>query len=298
MASAKVSPETEYTKQTDEVVAAAGEPKHMKFKNGSKFNKEKKDELAFNVDDMPIVMKYANYAYWTDSRNEDKSLKVVDVFDFQKGACQGYIGTTDEYIVLAFRGSDEAGDWLYNVQYFKAPFTPHKDKNRGCCGRLAAKMCGGCCKAKLLGEPECHVGVYRSCLSCANHLDKVLIPMLLNQNTTQKKLIICGHSLGGALATAALAYLIFEHPDLDFKNIPIKIIFGAIAPLRFGDTEFQKKDEGKHCRVEKGRQDRCYHDLARSRFLSLPASKVGWLQACNPASLHHGRKDRPEEPDG
>jgi hypothetical protein len=71
-------------------------------------------------------------------------------------------------------------------------------------------------------------------------IDSVLIPLLLDPQATQKRLIITGHSLGGGLATLALAYLL-SHPDLDFEKLPFKIQFVAIAPLRVGDDIFEKQ---------------------------------------------------------
>jgi len=91
-----------------------------------------------------------------------------------------------DYLVLAFRGTDELADWLDNINAFAA--------------------------AVLFGEV--HRGFW-------NSLQDVWEPLYDKCKTLQKAnprpLFLTGHSLGGAMATAAAATLI--HEDKPFTSV-------------------------------------------------------------------------------
>lgn len=106
---------------------------------------------------------------------------------------------TDDYVLLTFRGTQEPVDWLTNLNSEMVPFRE--------------------------GIGIVHAGFYKAFLSVKEIVDHVVHGRKLD-----KPIIICGHSLGGAISNLVAAYL----RKLGHSNI-MMYTFGS--PL-VGDSDF------------------------------------------------------------
>eukprot|EP00928_Gymnodinium_smaydae_P028773 TRINITY_DN21851_c0_g2_i3.p1 TRINITY_DN21851_c0_g2~~TRINITY_DN21851_c0_g2_i3.p1 ORF type:complete len:957 (+),score=224.80 TRINITY_DN21851_c0_g2_i3:74-2944(+) len=160
--------------------------------------------------------------------------------DMQVVDTQGYIAHNDSDIVLAYRGSTNATDWLTNFGVGHVPFNPEQDKARGC-APIGTSWLLDQRAARL---PKVHRGFYDSLLTSLWDIDEVLLPQL--RDPKPKRLIICGHSLGGAVAMGALAYVTLK---FDFGASPHRLLFVSCGQPRFGDARFKAMIEGEMHRL-------------------------------------------------
>merc|ERR1712151_1274399 len=72
-------------------------------------------------------------------------------------------------------------------------------------------------------------------LQSLTDIDEVLLPKL-QEGAKPKRLIVAGHSLGGAIATGALGYLLKR---FDFATSPHEVLFVTAGQPRFGDHHFK-----------------------------------------------------------
>lgn len=109
----------------------------------------------------------------------DPKFSAVDGFDAKSS--QGIIIKHEDYVVVAFRGTDEPADWLDNINATSTP------------GPL-----GGV-----------HNGFYRALMDIWPQMKTTIRSYRRTSNThPDRPLWLTGHSLGGALATLAIATLI------------------------------------------------------------------------------------------
>ena len=112
--------------------------------------------------------------------------KFISVVGANKNSAQAALIEHEDYLCLAFRGTDEIGDWLDNLNIF-----PEK---------------------ALFGD--FHRGFW-------NSVDDVWEPLFNRymelRRDKKRPLFLTGHSLGGAMATIAAARLI--HRDLPFTSV-------------------------------------------------------------------------------
>jgi len=142
---------------------------------------------------------------------------------------QGYIAHNDTDVVLAYRGTTNLKDWFSNLSTLKTEFEPLSDQASGHSG--ACSILEGHCGIGF-GKPRCHKGFYNAFLVTIPDLEEALLPLL---SGSPKRILIVGHSLGGALATAALGYLLQKH---DFVKKPHRLLKITAGAPRFGDTRF------------------------------------------------------------
>eukprot|EP00443_Scrippsiella_acuminata_P063984 CAMPEP_0115469858 /NCGR_PEP_ID=MMETSP0271-20121206/51700_1 /TAXON_ID=71861 /ORGANISM="Scrippsiella trochoidea, Strain CCMP3099" /LENGTH=449 /DNA_ID=CAMNT_0002896977 /DNA_START=68 /DNA_END=1416 /DNA_ORIENTATION=- len=142
---------------------------------------------------------------------------------------QGFIAHNEDDVVLAYRGTVGFMDALTDLLAGHVPFQPAEDKGRG-----SAALCS-CFAAKRADDlGRAHRGFYDAFLSSMSDIEEVLIPLL--EGPKPGVLILAGHSLGGAIATGALAYLLKR---LDFVASQHRLLFVTIGQPRFGDQRFR-----------------------------------------------------------
>ena len=108
---------------------------------------------------------------------EDKITKGIKI-ESRLTSTTAYVVKTKSIDIICFRGTAQLGDWLFNVSAIPVPY--------------AGRLCHG-------GFVAAHASVWRG---IKKHID-------YDKNT-----MICGHSLGGALAELSAAKLYKKHKNL------------------------------------------------------------------------------------
>jgi len=214
------------------------------------------------------------------------------LFSHNRGTCQGYIAHNGEDIVLAYRGTDSAADWFANLDISTVPFDPARDarKGRRCClirlfvcifsafarcvRCIFSSFCFCCSVCRQRGK-RAHKGFYKAFLASVRDIDEVVLPFL--QTEEPKRVIITGHSMGGALATGACFYLLSL---IDFVNTPHTLIFVTAGQPRFGNSEFCEALDQKFLELEA--LDRCFSMRIRNdrdAVPHMPSSLAGYRHA-------------------
>lgn len=137
----------------------------------------------------------------------------------------GYVGvmeTDHKNLVIAFRGTEGAMDWVNDFIAYQTSFAPH-------------------------GQGNVHVGFYLGLQTIATQLIKTMHRLLAEHDI--KTIYITGHSKGGALAT--LMSIMVQNSLIEHRigeKYPIHVItFGA---PRVGDATFKAHYTMKHDRYE------------------------------------------------
>jgi len=153
------------------------------------------------------------------------------IFSHRRGEVdtQGFIahsGSGD--LVLAFRGTTNSLDRVTNADTLTTEFDYFDTKQPafggllGCCGGAAA-------------PPQVHHGFWSALAVAVPDIEEELLPRLRSTPASPLRVIVAGHSLGGALATGAFAYLLGK---FDFAASPHKIHLVTLGSPRFGDARF------------------------------------------------------------
>ena len=108
---------------------------------------------------------------------------------------QGFIATKDDIVMVAFRGTESIGDWLTNIQISK----------------------------KRINYGRVHKGFFKAFKDVRDPVRSAL------EERTFRNRFFCGHSLGGALATIAMA----ETADVPATNT---------AGYTYGQPKVGKRD--------------------------------------------------------
>jgi hypothetical protein len=144
---------------------------------------------------------------------------------------QGFIAHDAEKVVLVYRGTTSVADWITNANVFTTPWEPLDDGEDA--GEFAALQ--GLCH----NGPRLHLGHYNAFLSTKRDLEEVLIPQIQNAVRLKKhlKVFICGHSLGGSLATMALAYILERMPD-ELGTGYVEVVCTTLGAPSVGNASF------------------------------------------------------------
>jgi predicted lipase len=137
----------------------------------------------------------------------------IDNFIYEN--VEGYCGVKNKILHIVFRGSDGAGDWIDNFKFW------HKENSYNDYNKL-----GGL--SKLASKAKVHTGFYEQYEKVKSEIYNIV-----RINTHLKKVIITGHSLGGALATLC---------SLDMAiNFPLReIICVTFGSPRVGNLSFAR----------------------------------------------------------
>lgn len=115
----------------------------------------------------------------TELRDIDQKFSEVKGFDAKSS--QGVVIKHEDFVVAAFRGTDEIGDWLDNLNCVPQP------------GPLG----------------DVHIGFYKALMDIWPQMKKAIRSFRRTSNgLPDRPLWLTGHSLGGALTTLAVATLI------------------------------------------------------------------------------------------
>ncbi|KAK7197888.1 lipase [Novymonas esmeraldas] len=161
----------------------------------------------------------------------------------------GFIGVDDanRQIVVAFRGTSTATNWLQNIKYFRTPYT-------------ISSSCGAAC--------EVHRGFFSTYLSVRPQVNMAV--MRLIGLLPGYQVLVTGHSLGGAMAMLAAVDLQEQFNKMWAPQQPV-VLYTFGAP-RVGNPAFAKWAAGL---LAKGPHYRVTH--ARDPVPHLPPMSFGFL---------------------
>ncbi|CAE7241739.1 unnamed protein product [Symbiodinium pilosum] len=135
----------------------------------------------------------------------------------------GFIAHNEQDVVISYRGTTGIVEWLTDLAASPTPFQPHLHQEKT-----------SCFPAGRQSHPQAHQGFYDAFLASVCDLNQKLMPQL-RDISRPKRLIIVGHSIGGAIAMGALGYLL---QAFNFMTSPHRILFVSIGQPRFGDEVF------------------------------------------------------------
>jgi predicted lipase len=145
---------------------------------------------------------------------------------------QGYIAHNEQDLVLAYRCTTSAFDWLTNFNAGTSEFEPEEDVaagDSGCCsfweGRFSTR------------KPRVHTGFYNNFLASAQDIEELIEPHL-KPDAPPRRIFIVGHSLGAGVATVAFMYLLFK---FDWSTLPHKLLLVTAGGPRVVDSRLHDK---------------------------------------------------------
>lgn len=160
------------------------------------FSKSKSEDREFDFKGVRNVS--SAFLYDTDEKLNDIE-KTFDFKDVTDTNTQFFYFKTKEYALIAFRGTQEPVDWLTNLNSEMVPFNE--------------------------GVGIVHAGFYKAFTSV-----KPIVDAVFKEMNPDKPILICGHSLGGAISNLVAAYL--------RKSGHSKIMIYTFGCPLVGDTDF------------------------------------------------------------
>jgi hypothetical protein len=131
---------------------------------------------------------------------------------------QGYIAHNDEFVVLSFRCTTSAFDWLTNFNTTTSAWELEEDLAQGYSG-VCSDFDDLCCYQGDY-KPRVHTGFYNNFLAALPAIKQHIDPFLLS-NERPRKLYVVGHSLGAGIATLAGCYFLTEY---DWNLLPQSLV--------------------------------------------------------------------------
>ena len=156
----------------------------------------------------------------------------IDVSGIDRGRpldTQGYIAHNDELIVLSYRCTTSALDWITNLSTTSSEWEPDIDIALGHAGYCSCLMgydlphfCGGISKENgdNIKKPRVHTGFYNNFLHTTPMILEHIAP-LLKEDQKPRKLMVVGHSLGAGIATLAACYFIL---NFEWELLPHQLV--------------------------------------------------------------------------
>ena len=179
----------------------------------------------WHIEALKLVTGDENQAHKTLSEilDEDmdglKLLKTIDISGITKGGqfldTQGYIAYKEGVIVLSYRCTTSAFDWLTNFNTTSSQWEIEEDLAQGFSGYCSGFE-GLCCNADGVYKPRVHTGFYNNFLASLPLIKQHIEPML-HEYGPPMTLYVVGHSLGAGIATLAACYFMLE---FDWNALP------------------------------------------------------------------------------
>jgi len=129
---------------------------------------------------------------------------------------QGFIAHNDDIIVVSFRCTTSAMDWMTNFAATSSEWEPDEDLDKGhsgFCSCLEGRMWG-------TNKPRVHTGFYNNILQTIPLFEEYVDP-LLGADQPPRTLYVVGHSLGAGMSTMATIYFLEK---FDWKTLPQKYV--------------------------------------------------------------------------
>jgi triacylglycerol lipase len=140
----------------------------------------------------------------------------VEFFDDPATDTQGFGMANDDFIVIAFRGTESKEDWKTNMKYAKVILS---DLER-------------------YAKVDVHKGFNTACLSVLPQVE-IFIAANGKADNADKPLYVCGHSLGGALATLCYAHLTLRDSPVSVNGV-VTIGQPRVGSRRFVQTMLEE----------------------------------------------------------
>jgi len=168
---------------------------------------------------------------------------------------QGYIAHNDSLIVLAYRCTTTAADWLTNLTTTTSAWEIDEDVEQGHSGYFSS-CCGfGVCDSSGAAKPRVHTGFYNNLLTTIPLIQKYIDP-LLAPGQPPRTLYVVGHSLGAGIATLAACYFLLERERYDWGHIPHRLRVVTAGGPRAAASQMQEMVDCRVKELNKTRSDK------------------------------------------
>lgn len=145
---------------------------------------------------------------------------ILDISGYTKAGhaldTQGYIAHNDDTIVLAYRCTTSAKDWVTNLSMTTSAWEINDDVQQGHSGYFSSCADYACCgydtTTMEAAKPRVHTGFYNNFLVTVPSIRQYIDPLLLGEDQPPRTLYVVGHSLGAGIAMMAACYFIMESP--------------------------------------------------------------------------------------
>ncbi|KAL7551175.1 hypothetical protein ACHAWF_014367 [Thalassiosira exigua] len=169
---------------------------------------------------------------------------------------QGYIAHNDEIVVVAFRCTTSATDWMTNLATASSAWEIDEDLEQGHSGYCSCLF--DRCRKIDPDKPAVHTGFYNNIIKVVPRLEEHVNP-LLAKDQPPRTLYVVGHSLGAGISTMATIYFLEHFPWKD-EDMPHKLVNVSAGTPRavkkaMGERvdnqlkELRPLDKAKICRV-------------------------------------------------
>jgi predicted lipase len=222
---------------------------------------------------------------------------IIDISGVTKGGhfldTQGYIAHSDDRIVLSYRCTTSAFDWLTNLNTTSSAWEIEEDLAQGFSGYCSGFE-GLCCYDQY--KPRVHTGFYNNFLASLPVIKEYIEP-LLAPDQPPRKFYCVGHSLGAGIATLAGCYFLLE---FDWTSLPHTLVsVTAGSPRACCESMKALVDER---RTQMGSCARFYRVVkGRDVVVSVPPKSFGFRHLVDPVHIDENGEilwnDHTEEPD-
>ena len=172
----------------------------------------------------------------------NRKLKLLAFHDHKKTDTQAYVAASVDRpgeLYFVCRGTTTITDWLTDFSISKTLYEPENDdfddfrSCAGCCGQVSWSIDHG-------RKPLVHVGFYRSFLTMRDLIAQWAKHELPDGLGPLKKVFVCGHSLGGALACVVLPYVLQLLNPKKLASSGVEVTLFTVGAPRVGTSGYLK----------------------------------------------------------